>query len=266
MLSRDWTRRDVLKTAAAGGLVSALESVDVAGPTPVPRRSRPHPPRKRAAGHARLDDDQRPHRSQDQVPHARGSRAMRREPACGRGNRSRFTSAPTRRRRSCSRSIAWVITRAMAGALKMKLGPLKGTVQPDPPIGPKRLRECGWEPSATIKIPDDWTSGVYLGKLTAEREKLQSYVVFVVRDDRKATSSSRSPTRPGTPTTAGPASFRCTTTARKSGTGARTSRPASTGPTASTARSWTRPCRSARASFCCGSFRWPTGWNSRATT
>ncbi len=72
------------------------------------------------------------------------------------------------------------------GRLMRKVEPIRGTVQPDPPIGPKRLRECAWEPSATITIPADWTSGVYLGKLTAEREGLQSYVVFVVRDDRKA--------------------------------------------------------------------------------
>ena len=72
------------------------------------------------------------------------------------------------------------------GRFMMKTGPFKGTVQPDPPVGPKRLRECAWEPSTSITIPADWTSGVYLGKLTAEREKLQSYVIFVVRDDRKA--------------------------------------------------------------------------------
>ena len=68
----------------------------------------------------------------------------------------------------------------------MKTGPFKGSVQPDPPVGPKRLRECTWAPCTSITIPADWTSGVYLGKLTAERERLQSYVVFVVRDDRKA--------------------------------------------------------------------------------
>jgi hypothetical protein len=67
-----------------------------------------------------------------------------------------------------------------------QLGPFKGVVQPDPPVGPMRLRECAWEPCATLTIPDDWASGVYLGKLTAEREKAQSYVIFVVRDDRKA--------------------------------------------------------------------------------
>lgn len=66
------------------------------------------------------------------------------------------------------------------------LGPFKGMVQPDPPIGPNRLRECKWEPCATLKIPAEWPSGVYLGKLIAERENLQSYVIFIVLDDRPA--------------------------------------------------------------------------------
>ncbi len=63
-------------------------------------------------------------------------------------------------------------------------GPFKGVVQPDPELGPERLRACRWEASTRITIPADWPSGVYLGKLTEEREGLQSYVVFVVRDDR----------------------------------------------------------------------------------
>ncbi|HKS37094.1 MAG TPA: twin-arginine translocation signal domain-containing protein [Verrucomicrobiae bacterium] len=68
----------------------------------------------------------------------------------------------------------------------LSLGSFKGMAQPDPPVGEKRVRECQWEPCATIKIPKDWLSGVYLGKLTAEREGLQSYVIFIVRDDRRA--------------------------------------------------------------------------------
>ena len=72
------------------------------------------------------------------------------------------------------------------GRLVTSHGPFHGVAQPDPPVGPRRLRECQWEPCLTIKIPDDWLSGVYVGKLTAEREGLQSYVIFVVRDDRKA--------------------------------------------------------------------------------
>jgi hypothetical protein len=62
----------------------------------------------------------------------------------------------------------------------------QGKAQPDPEIGPRRLRECKWEPSASIKIPNDWPSGVYVGKMTAAREGLQSYVIFIVRDDRRA--------------------------------------------------------------------------------
>jgi hypothetical protein len=65
-------------------------------------------------------------------------------------------------------------------------GPFPGVAQPDPPVGERRLRECAWEPCLTIKVPPDWVSGVYVGKLTAEREGLQSYVIFVVRDDRHA--------------------------------------------------------------------------------
>ena len=63
---------------------------------------------------------------------------------------------------------------------------LKGITQPDPPVGRNRLRECNWEPSYQLTIPDDWISGVYVGKLTADREGWQSYVVFIVRDDRAA--------------------------------------------------------------------------------
>jgi hypothetical protein len=65
-----------------------------------------------------------------------------------------------------------------------QLGPFKGSVQPEPAIGEERLRECRWEPAVKLTIPDDWPSGAYLGKLTAEKEGLQSYVIFIVRDDR----------------------------------------------------------------------------------
>ena len=61
---------------------------------------------------------------------------------------------------------------------------LQGQTQPDPPIGENRLRECQWEPSVEFTIPDDWISGVYLGKLTASEGGVQSYVIFNVRDDR----------------------------------------------------------------------------------
>jgi len=46
------------------------------------------------------------------------------------------------------------------------------------------VRECAWETAVKLTIPAEWTSGVYLGKLTEEREKIDSYVVFIVKDDR----------------------------------------------------------------------------------
>ncbi|HUG90775.1 MAG TPA: N,N-dimethylformamidase beta subunit family domain-containing protein, partial [Planctomycetaceae bacterium] len=75
--------------------------------------------------------------------------------------------------------------------LMTTLGPFEGRPQPDPEVGPDRLRECRWEPSAEITIPDDWPSGVYLGRLSCipadgVRDPWQSYVVFIVRDDRPA--------------------------------------------------------------------------------
>jgi hypothetical protein len=78
------------------------------------------------------------------------------------------------------------------GARLMRtLGPLHGKQQPDPPVGERRLRECRWEPSITLTIPNDWPSGVYLGRLSRVPhdhvlDPWQSYVVFIVRDDRPA--------------------------------------------------------------------------------
>jgi hypothetical protein len=66
-----------------------------------------------------------------------------------------------------------------------RLGPFQGNPQPDPEVGKERLRECRWEPATRLVIPHDWLSGVYVGKLTVEKENLQSYVIFIVRDDRR---------------------------------------------------------------------------------
>ncbi len=58
--------------------------------------------------------------------------------------------------------------------------------QPEAPIGAQRLRDCAWPAAATLTIPADWVSGVYLGKLTRATDGGQSYVIFIVRDDRQA--------------------------------------------------------------------------------
>jgi len=74
----------------------------------------------------------------------------------------------------------------LGGRLMRRLGPFQGVTQPDPPVGARRLRDCDWEPSVLLAIPPDWPSGVYVGKLTAERDGWQSYVIFIVRDQRRA--------------------------------------------------------------------------------
>jgi hypothetical protein len=65
------------------------------------------------------------------------------------------------------------------------VGPLAGSAQPEPEVGRRNVRECRWSPSFSVSIPDDWLSGVYVGKLTAEPGGEQSYIVFIVRDDRR---------------------------------------------------------------------------------
>jgi hypothetical protein len=72
------------------------------------------------------------------------------------------------------------------GRLMKELGPFQGRTKPDPEIGPKRLRDCAWDACAELQIPSEWLSGVYVGKLTARKDGTQSYVIFIVRDDRKA--------------------------------------------------------------------------------
>ncbi len=78
------------------------------------------------------------------------------------------------------------------GRRLLKLGPFEGKPQRTPDVGDERLRECQWEPCHTLEIPKDWVSGVYLGKLSLtgrERNtprRYLSYVIFIVRDDRRA--------------------------------------------------------------------------------
>ncbi len=63
---------------------------------------------------------------------------------------------------------------------------IEAQTQPDPDVGAMRVRDCQWEPSLSFEIPEDWVSGVYLGKLTEQKDGIQSYVIFIVRDDRRA--------------------------------------------------------------------------------
>ena len=84
-----------------------------------------------------------------------------------------------------------------AGARLMRtLGPLQGTAEPTPQDGVRNLIECNWKVGFSLEIPKDWLSGVYLGKLSTlpsatgqylDLEMVsETYVIFIVRDDRKA--------------------------------------------------------------------------------
>lgn len=72
------------------------------------------------------------------------------------------------------------------GRLMASLGPFDGVTQPNPEPGERRVFECRWTPTARLPVPKEWVSGVYLGKLSALPEGPQGYVIFIVRDDRKA--------------------------------------------------------------------------------
>jgi hypothetical protein len=67
---------------------------------------------------------------------------------------------------------------------------ISGMTQATPQPGEKDLHECRWQPSYSLTIPEDWLSGVYLGRLTTIPQGTepywQSYVIFIVRDDRPA--------------------------------------------------------------------------------
>jgi hypothetical protein len=84
-----------------------------------------------------------------------------------------------------------------AGARLMRsLGPLQGTTEPDPKDGNRNLVECKWKVGFSLEIPPDWLSGVYIGKLSTLpapggqyldlEMKSEAYVIFIVRDDRRA--------------------------------------------------------------------------------
>jgi hypothetical protein len=72
------------------------------------------------------------------------------------------------------------------GRLMKSLGPLDGKPQQVPQAAQSNLIECGWDIAYSMVIPEDWTSGVYLGKLTALEDSSQAYVVFILKDQRKA--------------------------------------------------------------------------------
>ena len=70
--------------------------------------------------------------------------------------------------------------------LVRSLGPLQGVTQPTPADGERNRVECTWGEGVSLRIPADWVSGVYLGKLSTLKTDAEAYVIFIVRDSRRA--------------------------------------------------------------------------------
>lgn len=58
------------------------------------------------------------------------------------------------------------------------------TTQPTPEPSEHRLMDCKWQVSAELPISEAWLSGVYIAKLTEITDGNQSYIIFIVRDER----------------------------------------------------------------------------------
>ena len=71
--------------------------------------------------------------------------------------------------------------RRMTNAVELPGGP-----QPIASPDAHGMIRCNWPESYAIAIPEDWVSGFYLAKLTSRPSENQGYIIFVVRDDRRA--------------------------------------------------------------------------------
>jgi len=79
-----------------------------------------------------------------------------------------------------------VYTQGHGGRHMGSWGPLKGKTQPTPKPRGKRLQDCHWDPCLKLIIPSDWLSGFYLAKLIEHHSSMQSYVIFIVKDQHQA--------------------------------------------------------------------------------
>jgi hypothetical protein len=74
--------------------------------------------------------------------------------------------------------------RGTGGRLMASSGSLNGTTQPACTLDPDtRLVECNWSTSYTVQVGNNWTSGLYVAKLTDQATGKIAHVWFVVRDD-----------------------------------------------------------------------------------
>ncbi len=243
------TRREFLKNVA---VASAAELSLAASPGRETPPRAPTSSRSKTRGPARATGcSTTPASIRQPNTAARGSKATARTPACAPAKRSSLRQHESRVEFTLDILSARLLRRRRAGGWSSRFGRSKGTHAAR--SADRRRSGCAiasWARSSSLTIPTDWLSGVYLGKLTARKTGVQSYVIFIVRDDRRADLPfpvQRQHLAGLQPLAR--ASSRSTTTARSNGTGAAACRSASTGPTASTARSSTRRSRTGSGEF-----------------
>ncbi|MEZ6046668.1 MAG: DUF6605 domain-containing protein [Planctomycetaceae bacterium] len=183
-----FNRRSLLKSAAAGLFVGALTSTEVRSAEPLLRKEiRPNKiPRENQ--HQGTTDWQLTYVRTD---HAENRRSKLIEGYC---SQQRYRAGETIDFYLSTSEPTDVVVdlyrlgyyQGNGGRWMKQLGPVKVTPQPDPEIGTNRVRECQWEKSISFNIPADWVSGVYLGKLSCNSHRYQSYVIFILRDDQPA--------------------------------------------------------------------------------
>ena len=143
-IDRDWTRREILKLTAAGSIASSLTAGSARGHDFTPadpdriRGENEHAgTREWMTTNVRVDP-----RTKYRSPWIEGY-ASRTSVRPGETITIHVSTNPP---------SAFVIEfyrlgfyQGHGGRRMLKIGPFNGSVQPDPPIGPKRLRECVWE-------------------------------------------------------------------------------------------------------------------------
>jgi hypothetical protein len=73
----------------------------------------------------------------------------------------------------------------LGGRLMLHVDPLSGTTQPACPMDAATgMIACAWQPGYSLTVPTNWTSGIYVAKLT-NKTNYQSYIIFAVRDDAR---------------------------------------------------------------------------------
>ncbi|MGB6043111.1 MAG: N,N-dimethylformamidase beta subunit family domain-containing protein [Pirellulales bacterium] len=176
--ARQLSRRELLQATAGAGLATALPLLKAGAAVPAASRSNDL---------IRVENSK--HGTTDwmlakTILDANGKRSSRIEGFC---SRTSLRAGETLDIRVSSRPDSPFLIdvyrlgyyQGKGGRHVTQLGPFRGRAQPEPEIGEQRLRECRWETSARLTIPHDWNSGIYVGKLTAEKDGAQSYVPYM---------------------------------------------------------------------------------------